>query len=58
MARGTTFSITLPKAIVESYDKLAKKLGISRSRVVGNILIDKFTEDEKSDGDKDGQDKK
>ena len=39
MARGKTFSITVPERIVEHYDRKAAELDISRSKVVLNILL-------------------
>lgn len=39
MARGKTFSITLPHVMVDEYDKQAKDLKVSRSKIVFSILL-------------------
>jgi metal-responsive CopG/Arc/MetJ family transcriptional regulator len=42
MNRGKTFSITVPHKMVDEYDRLAKELHISRSKVVFNILLNNW----------------
>jgi len=37
---GKTISITIPDQLEENLQKEADKLGVSRSRYIGNILLD------------------
>ena len=39
MSKGRTFSITLPHIMVKEYDRQARELKISRSKIIFNILL-------------------
>lgn len=44
MARGTTFSITVPEKLFNFYTEQAAAMGTSRSKVVVGVLMSDFME--------------
>lgn len=42
MAKGKTISVTLPGIVVELYDKKAKDLGVSRSSILGTVIMNDY----------------
>jgi len=42
--KGKTVSITIPMPLLKDYEEQAKRLGISRSKVITTILMNEYTQ--------------